>query len=61
MAEYSSMVTQGNYEIRFQTKNYDEYREMQKTAREIIDRNSTALTREDAEKALKEREKNGTT
>lgn len=51
MAEYSSMVTQGNYEIHFQTKNYDEYREMQETAREIIDRNSTVLTRDEAERS----------
>ena len=40
MAEYTSMVEKDNYEIRFQTKNYDEYKEMQEAAREIIDRNS---------------------
>ncbi len=36
MAEYVSMVENNNYEIRFKTQNYDEYKEIEDAVRAVI-------------------------
>lgn len=39
MAEYVSLITKYEYEIRFVTTKYEEYREIEEAIRKIIDRN----------------------